>query len=159
MVLFVVEARTLNGFDRNMLIKQYLLDGIKNSGPTRVGKVMDILMQLKLSVGKRCLVLVQMWVTSLLTLGLLEGLKTLVLAQGTVTSTLLATINDPVVTPYKLFFGHGYTDAAKTHGGRKVSGPSPDVSHKFTNVRTLGGVKDAGPSPGNGHKYITGNNQ
>ncbi|KAF6176219.1 hypothetical protein GIB67_023510 [Kingdonia uniflora] len=93
MVLFVVEARTLNGFDRSMLIKQYLLDGIKNSGPTPGGE------------------------------------------------------------------GHGYTDAAKTLGGRKVSGPSPDMGHKFTNVRTLGGVKDAGPSPGNGHKYITGNNQ
>ncbi|KAF6176885.1 hypothetical protein GIB67_025945 [Kingdonia uniflora] len=93
MVLFLVEARTLNGFDRNMLIKQYFLDGIKNSGPTTDGD------------------------------------------------------------------GHGYTNAAKTLSGRKVSGPSPDVGHKFTTVQTLGGVKDAGPSPGNGHKYITGNNQ
>ncbi|KAF6176220.1 hypothetical protein GIB67_023511 [Kingdonia uniflora] len=72
-----------------MLIKQYFLDGIKNSGPTTDGD------------------------------------------------------------------GHGYTNAAKTLSGRKVSGPSPDVGHKFTTVQTLGGVKDAGPSPGNGHKYIT----
>ncbi|KAF6176227.1 hypothetical protein GIB67_023518 [Kingdonia uniflora] len=66
---------------------------------------MGIPMQLKLSAGERCLVLVQMWVTSLQLFELLEALKTPVLAQGTVTSTLQATTNDPVVvTPYKLFF-------------------------------------------------------